>query len=176
MTPGQISSWMQWMMLSFTPAPQVRIWEVHLSWSRLRTWSDHQDWGTERSLQRPGANPCQVIQQSLILHSCRRPFLLHRDVPFSALYLASYEMLKKEIPSRVNTSSSTCHIMAGLGQQFAVVIIKTRTRGLGVPIIFMSMMTLRIQMILQEPDSWPVWSHTQQMWWRLTCKWVCLEF
>ena len=63
---------------------------------------------------------------------------MHRDVPFSALYLASYEMLKKEIPSRVNTSPSTCHIMAGLGKQFAVVFIKTRTRGLGVPIIFMS--------------------------------------
>jgi len=48
---------------------------------------------------------------------------LVRDVPFSALYLASYEMLKKEIPSRVNTSSSTCHIMAGLGAGFLASLV-----------------------------------------------------
>jgi len=40
---------------------------------------------------------------------------LVRDVPFSALYLASYEMLKKEIPSKIDASPNTCHFLAGLG-------------------------------------------------------------
>ena len=38
-----------------------------------------------------------------------------RDVPFSALYLASYEMLKQEIPSKIDASPNTCHVLAGLG-------------------------------------------------------------
>jgi len=40
---------------------------------------------------------------------------LVRDVPFSALYLASYELLKQEIPSKIDASPNTCHILAGLG-------------------------------------------------------------
>jgi len=40
---------------------------------------------------------------------------LVRDAPFSALYLASYEMLKQEIPSKINATPNTCHFLAGLG-------------------------------------------------------------
>jgi len=40
---------------------------------------------------------------------------LVRDVPFSALYLASYEILKQKIPSKIDASPNTCHILAGLG-------------------------------------------------------------
>jgi len=40
---------------------------------------------------------------------------LVRDVPFSALYLASYEMLKQEIPSKIDASPNACHFLAGLG-------------------------------------------------------------
>ena len=51
-----------------------------------------------------------------------------RDVPFSALYLASYEMLKQEIPSKIDASPNTCHVLAGLGKPYYTSLISTITR------------------------------------------------
>ena len=139
MAPGQISSWMQWMMmLSFTLPPRYE--SGRFTYLGLGSGLGHIIRTEGLTGLFRGLVPTLVrwYNSPWFFTAVVEVCLLHRDVPFSALYLASYEMLKKEIPSRVNTSSSTCHIMAGLGKQFAVVLIKTRTRGLGVPIIFMS--------------------------------------
>ena len=53
-----------------------------------------------------------------------------RDVPFSALYLASYEMLKQEIPSKIDASPNTCHFLAGLGMHLSYIHNETvKNRG-----------------------------------------------
>ena len=113
-------------------SPQVRIWQVHLRGPRFRPWTDPEDRRPHRPLQGAGTNPYQVQQPEMRKGSNIPSHSLPtcRDVPFSALYLASYEMLKQEIPSKIDASPNTCHFLAGLGMHLSYIHNETvKNRG-----------------------------------------------